>query len=403
MASGKWHNNEQMNNSFGKNFRISLYGGSHERCVGLRIDGVPAGVTIGIDEFAEALSRRQSGRKGTTARHEADVPVFVSGFRRFQSAADVTLSANPPSAGICAGETMLNIQQPTTDNSDQSANISTEEAVADSYEILTKVGIDSAERCFELETDGSEIVIEFPNRDIRPHDYEKFRSTPRPGHADFVVRNMPELCSSTGGGMFSGRMTVALVAAGVVAVKCLKQRFPEVAIHSQLQSVGGSSDWNEWDSLLDAAIADGDSLGAVVQTVASGLPVGIGEPFFDSVESMISHIVFSIPGVRGIEFGDGFNAASMRGSEHNDPFGKDGLLLKNGAGGINGGLTNGAPVVFRTAFKPTSSIRKSQNTWDFDAGKMTELKIDGRHDACFALRTPVILEAVTAIVFADLI
>lgn len=330
-----------MNNSFGKNFRITLYGGSHERCVGLRIEGVPAGLTIARTEFDEALSRRKSGSKGTTARHEDDDLVFVSGFHNVRSAA--------------------------------------------------------------VETDGSEIVMEFPNRDIRPQDYGKFRNVPRPGHADFVVRNDPELCDATGGGMFSGRMTVALVAAGVVALKCLKKRFPEIEIHSDILSVGGSSDRKEWDTLLDAAIADGDSLGAVVQTVATGLPIGIGDPFFDSVESVISHIVFSIPGVRGIEFGDGFKAAAMRGSEHNDPFGQDGVLLKNGAGGVNGGLTNGAPVVFRTAFKPTSSIRKPQRTWDFGTGKMTELKIDGRHDACFALRTPVILEAVTAIVFADYI
>lgn len=370
-----------MNNSFGKNFRITLYGGSHERCVGVRIEGAPAGLTIARTEFDEALSRRKSGSKGTTARHEADEPVFVSGFRNVRSTADL-----PHADGM------------------RSISLQSEDVVkSDGHDMSPEAEADCNEKWTEVETDGSEIVIEFPNRDIRPRDYQRFRSVPRPGHADFVVRNAPELCGATGGGIFSGRMTVALVAAGVVALKCLKQRFPEVEIHSELLSVGGSSDKKEWDTLLDAAIADGDSLGAVVQTVASGLPVGIGDPFFDSVESVISHIVFAVPGVRGIEFGDGFKAAAMRGSEHNDPFGQDGVLLKNGAGGVNGGLTNGAPVVFRAAFKPTSSIRKVQKTWDFEAEKMTDLKIEGRHDACFALRTPVILEAVTAIVFANLI
>lgn len=381
-----------MNNSFGKNFRITLYGGSHERCVGLRIEGVPAGLTIARTEFDEALSRRKSGSKGTTARHEADEPVFVSGFRNVRSTADLTTMADMNSISR-QGEDVVG-----TDGHVKSATVETE--VTD---MSAGAEADCNGKWTAVETDGSEIVMEFHNRDIRPQDYGKFHIIPRPGHADFVVRNTPELCDATGGGMFSGRMTVALVAAGVVALKCLKKRFPEVEIHSDLLSVGGSADRKEWETLLDAAIADGDSLGAIVQTVATGLPIGIGDPFFDSVESVISHIVFSIPGVRGIEFGDGFKAAAMRGSEHNDPFGQDGVLLKNGAGGVNGGLTNGAPVVFRTAFKPTSSIRKPQRTWDFETGKMTELKIDGRHDACFALRTPVILEAVTAIVFADYI
>ena len=157
-----------------------------------------------------------------------------------------------------------------------------------------------------------------------------------------------------------------------------------------------------WPELLAATAAEGDSLGGVVQCTATGLPIGLGEPFFDSVESLVSHAVFSIPGVRGIEFGDGFTASRMKGSEHNDPFGADGPV-KNGAGGVNGGITNGAPLVFRVAFKPTSSIAKAQRTWNFAENREDTLRVKGRHDVCFALRTPVIVEAMTAIVLADLL
>ena len=156
------------------------------------------------------------------------------------------------------------------------------------------------------------------------------------------------------------------------------------------------------NSAILQAKNEGDSLGGVIDCTVEGLPIGLGEPFWDSVESLISHAVFSIPGVRGIEFGDGFKAARMKGSEHNDPFGPEGLL-KNGAGGVNGGLTNGAPLVFRVAFKPTSSIAKPQQTYNFKSQSMETLCVTGRHDVCFALRTPVIVEAMTAIVLADLI
>ena len=163
------------------------------------------------------------------------------------------------------------------------------------------------------------------------------------------------------------------------------------------------SDSELWRPELDAAIAEGDSLGGIVECTVTGLPVGLGEPFFDSVESMVSHAVFSIPGVRGIEFGDGFRASAMKGSEHNDPIvSPDGKCSRNGAGGINGGITNGNPLVFRVAFKPTSSIGRQQRTYDFTGGKETGLEIPGRHDVCFALRTPPVVEAMTSIVLADM-
>ena len=181
-----------------------------------------------------------------------------------------------------------------------------------------------------------------------------------------------------------------------------------MTVSAELAEIGGIASgepdaMQKWDRMLDEAEKEGDSLGGIVECTVTGLPAGIGEPFFCSVESVISQAVFSIPGVRGIEFGDGFNAARMKGSQHNDVFvSEDGKCLSNGAGGINGGITNGNPVTFRVAFKPTSSIRKSQHTYDFSRKEMAGLEVPGRHDVCFALRTPVIVEAAAAIALADL-
>ena len=212
-----------------------------------------------------------------------------------------------------------------------------------------------------------------------------------------------------GGGHDSGRLTLPLVAAGTVAKKILSMLYGDaVTVSAELAEIGGIASgepdaMQKWDRMLDEAEKEGDSLGGIVECTVTGLPAGIGEPFFCSVESVISQAVFSIPGVRGIEFGDGFNAARMKGSQHNDVFvSEDGKCLSNGAGGINGGITNGNPVTFRVAFKPTSSIRKSQHTYDFSRKEMAGLEVPGRHDVCFALRTPVIVEAAAAIALADL-
>ena len=164
----------------------------------------------------------------------------------------------------------------------------------------------------------------------------------------------------------------------------------------------GVSDASQWDGILGAAMAEGDSVGGVVECVCSNVPAGLGEPFFNSLESEIAHLAFSIPGVRGIEFGDGFAAAAMKGSEHNDCFiDTAGHTATNGAGGINGGISNGNPVVFRIAVKPTSSISKVQNSLNFTTGKLEEFSVKGRHDACIALRCPVIVEAIAAIALAQ--
>jgi chorismate synthase len=230
---------------------------------------------------------------------------------------------------------------------------------------------------------------------------------PRPGHADLAAALKWDDCHDPrGGGHFSGRLTLPVVAAGVVAKKIiadatLLDETPMDTVSARIVELGGKS--QDWDGSLDEAIREGDSLGAVLECTVPSVDPGYGEPFWDSVESVISHAVFAIPGVRGIEFGDGFAAAAMKGSEHNDPIGEDMRPLKNGAGGVNGGITNGAPIVFRVAFKPTSSIRKAQNTFNFAKGEMDALEVPGRHDVCFALRAPVVLEAMTAIALADLV
>ncbi len=252
-------------------------------------------------------------------------------------------------------------------------------------------------------TTGAPLAVIFRNENTRSSDYDLFRKLPRPGHADRVAGvKWGGFNDARGGGHFSGRITLSLVAAGVVAKKILDATPSARIIEIGGLPTGGKDQLPaEVSELLDQTIKDGDSLGGVVECVTENLPVGLGEPFFNSVESLISHAIFAIPGVRGIEFGDGFAASRMRGSEHNDPFGPDGKTTKNGAGGINGGITNGAPLVFRVAFKPTSSISRPQTTLNFETGKLEELSVPGRHDVCFALRTPVIVEAVTAIVLAD--
>jgi chorismate synthase len=244
---------------------------------------------------------------------------------------------------------------------------------------------------------GSPICISFANGDTIPGDYERFADVPRPGHADYTSRvKYGGYSDPHGSGHFSGRITVGLVAAGVIAKKILAG----AEFSTKIVSAGGQSDIG---AAVDAAAAADDSVGAIVETRVSGLHAGLGEPFFDACESLIAHAVFAVPGIRGVEFGDGFGAAAMRGSEHNDPFvDASGRTARNGAGGVNGGITNGNELVVRAAVKPTSSIAAPQSTFDFQRGEMTELVIGGRHDACIALRSAVVIEAAIAIALADL-
>ena len=346
-------------NSFGRKFRVSIFGESHGELIGAVLDGVPAGLELSEQDFEQDILRRKSGAKGTTPRVEEDKPQIVSGV-------------------------------------------------------------------FEGHTTGAPLTIVFKNNNTHSSDYEQFAAMPRPGHADLTAAIKWDDCQDPrGSGHFSGRLTLPIVAAGVVAKKVLADATilddaPVNEINARIVQLGGV-DFStrpsaslemtkvplemseEAQRVLEQAIKDGDSIGAVVECVVPEIDLGYGEPFWDSVESVISHAIFSIPGVRGIEFGDGFKAAQMRGSEHNDPIGPDGRPLKNGAGGVNGGITNGAPIVFRVAFKPTSSISRPQQTFNFQTGEMDTLSVKGRHDVCFALRVPVIVEAMTAIALADLI
>lgn len=250
---------------------------------------------------------------------------------------------------------------------------------------------------FNEKTTGTPITILFPNKNTRPTDYENIKTQPRPGHADFVaMKKFGGFADPSGGGHFSGRLTVALVAAGVIAKKIIKP----IEISAELIEAGGSKNIS---ATIEKAMKEKDSVGGIVQCVARNLPVGLGEPFFDSVESLISHLVFSIPAIKGIEFGSGFSSTSMKGSQCNDAIiSADGKTQSNNSGGINGGITNGNEMVFRVAVKPTSSIEHPQQTFDFQTHSITELKIHGRHDACIALRVPPVIEAAAAIVLADL-
>lgn len=364
-------------NTFGRKFRVTIFGESHGEAIGVVLDGVPAGLDLCEADFEKDILRRKSGAKGTTPRIESDVPQIVSGV-------------------------------------------------------------------FEGHTTGAPLTILFRNENVKSQDYAQFAAMPRPGHADLTAAHRWDDCNDPrGGGHFSGRLTLPVVAAGVVAKKILADAtildetpVPYNGIRAQIVELGGipacNADKGEsqddraqipdqvgndgagndrvdnrerlpkvWQEAIDQAAAEGDSLGAVIECVVPEIDPGYGEPFWDSVESQIAHAIFSIPGVRGVEFGDGFKAAAMRGSEHNDPIGEDGRPAKNGAGGVNGGLTNGAPLKFRLAFKPTSSIARPQQTFNFATGEMDTLQIKGRHDVCFALRCPVIVEAMTAIVLAD--
>jgi len=250
---------------------------------------------------------------------------------------------------------------------------------------------------FNGKTTGAPLTLLFENKNTRSGDYEKQRSVPRPGHADFVAnRKFGGYEDYRGGGHFSGRLTLCLVAAGVVAKKILKG----ISVNATITSVAGESDVEKG---IQKAIDQKDSVGGIVECRVTGIPLGLGEPFFDSVESLLAHAAFAIPAVRGIEFGTGFQAAEMFGVDHNDAIeNQEGKTSTNHAGGIVGGITNGNELVFRIAIKPTSSTPKEQFTLNWETGEQESFSVKGRHDLCIALRVPPVLEAITAFVLADL-
>lgn len=335
-------------NSFGQLFRISIYGESHGKGIGVVIDGCPVGIELEVEDFIDDLSRRRAGKVGTTARFEKDIPEIISGI-------------------------------------------------------------------FNGKTTGAPINIFFKNENTDSKAYTDFKNHPRPGHSDLTAcEKYDGFNDIRGGGIFSGRVTLALVSAGVIAKKILKKISENIEIKSRIISLGklmltnnNISDNNIFDEKIENYLKDiqnqGDSVGGVIECRGINIPKSLGEPFFDSAESIISHLIFSVGGVRGIEFGSGFQSSMMTGSQCNDMIAdENGKTFTNNCGGINGGITNGNEIVFRTAVKPTASIFKSQNTYSFADKKISELVIKGRHDTAFVLRVPVVVEACLAIALADL-
>lgn len=245
-------------------------------------------------------------------------------------------------------------------------------------------------------TTGAPLMIWLPNENTRSADYEKQRSIFRPGHADFVAhKKFNGFEDYRGGGHFSARLTAPIVAAGVIAKKIIKH----IQINASVTQVGGNPNIEEG---LLAAIAQKDSVGGIVSCSIKGVPIGWGEPFWDSIESRLAQAMFAIPAVKGIEFGAGFRAAKMKGTEHNDQFiDANGNSESNNAGGILGGITNGQDITFNIAIKPTASTPKPQNTYDRVQDSIVPFSVKGRHDLCVALRAPVIVEAMAALVLVD--
>ncbi len=250
---------------------------------------------------------------------------------------------------------------------------------------------------FRGKTTGAPLTIVFENTNIKSDDYDNLWNHPRPGHADFTSRQKyGEFNDPRGGGHFSGRITLGLVAAGVVAKKIIAP----TSVHAELVEADGNSNIA---AAVEAAIESKDSIGGLIECRCTDMPVGLGEPFFDSAEALIAHTIFAVPATRGIEFGSGFRSARMRGSEHNDwIMDADGTTATNYASGINGGITNGNDIVFRVPIKPTSSIGLPQDTFNFKENSVDTLLIEGRHDVCIAIRIPVVIECATAVVLADL-
>jgi chorismate synthase len=350
---------------FGERFQITLFGSSHGPEVGVEIEGIPSGTPIDPAAIQAALDRRRPvGRRLATRRQEED-RLEVDG-------------------GVTAGR-----------------------------------------------ADGSTFRAHVANEDVRREPYDRMKDTPRPGHADYPARiRYGAAADLSGGGIFSGRMTVGIVIAGAIARSILAPLHIDVLGFTRsigeidaappdtldLAALRAAAADNEvgcpdavaarrMEEAIAAARRDGDSVGGIVEVRAVGVPTGLGEPFFDSVESEIAHLAFSVPAVKAIEFGAGFQAARMRGSAHNDPFVWVGDAVRaetNHSGGILGGLTTGMPVVFRAAVKPTSSIARPQRTVNLATHEPATLVVTGRHDPCVVPRAVVVLESVGAIVLADL-
>jgi len=355
-----------MSSTFGRHVKFSLFGESHGVGLGIVIDGLPAGLSLDMEEIALEMARRAPGRNDlSTPRRENDAPEILSGL-------------------------------------------------------------------FQGKTTGAPLAALIRSRDTRSQDYGEALDKPRPGHADYTgfVR-YAGFGDHRGGGHFSGRLTAPIVFAGAVAKQWLAQH--DVRIYAHIQRLAGMDDasfldgpfaedqlkslrsealpvlnsavQNRMEQAILAAKEDQDSVGGIIECMAMGLPAGLGAPFFDAAEATLSHLMFSIPAVKGVSFGAGFSMADMRGSACNDPFYYDRDLVKtktNNCGGILGGITTGMPLVFRCAFRPTSSIAREQETISLREKQNTTLQIIGRHDPCIVPRAVPVIEAMTAIGLAEM-
>jgi chorismate synthase len=331
-------------NSFGRIFRVEIFGESHGSAVGVIVDGCPPGLSIGGGDFEPDMARRRLGATGTTERREADSPEILSG----------VYEGRATGSPIC-----LVIR-----------NVDTRSADYEDFKDLPRPG-----------------HADFTSR----YKYGGFADPRGSGHFSGRV---------TAGLVAAGAIAKKILTAARKGAAGGSAEPPGIVFDTRLLEAGGRKD-------IEAAAAEakaaGDSIGGLVEIRVRGLPPGLGEPFFDAAESLIAHALFAVPAVRGVEFGDGFAAAGMRGSEHNDPFvDAAGRTSKNGSGGVNGGITNGNELVLRVAVKPASTIASPQRTYDFAAGGEATLAPGGRHDACIALRAAVALEAAVAIAIADL-
>ena len=350
-------------NTFGKNLSVTLFGESHGEAIGIVMDGLPSGMKIDTDFMNLQMDKRRPAGKISTARHESDIPEFVSG---------------------------------------------------------VKEGV----------IEGTPLTMIIRNENVRRNDYSSLARTPRPSHADYTGHiRYSGYEDASGGGHFSGRLTAPLVAAGAIALQMLNEKGIQIGTHIQklhhiedrpfddlkedieavnkkLFAVLDEEKEKEMIQLIEETAAKKDSVGGVLETAVIGLEPGIGEPVFDSLESILAHALFAVPAVKGVSFGSGFDLADMYGSEANDTF-----VIQNGTietktnhnGGINGGISNGMPITFKTVIKPTPSISLKQETVDVETMENTEIEIGGRHDPAVIHRARVVVDSVTALALVDLL
>lgn len=410
-----------MKSSFGKNIKVSIWGGSHEPAIGVDIEGIPIGTEINMKELAAFLKRRAPGNNPfATKRKEADVPIPVSGLAACASNTTTSTSDKPSNK---SGR--MDTGAPRGGSAIKSAT----ELANGSANPTGNLAGKSAD--YALTVSANCISLEIRNTDTRSQDYKALRTIPRPGHADYTARlRYGNALNMAGGGPFSARMTAPLCIAGGIALQILQKHGIHIGAH--IYSIADAKDTpfdpvttdielleqlktKELAVISDTATArmqetianaqqNGDSVGGIVEGCVLGLSGGIGGAMYDGLESTLAPIFFGIPAVKGVEFGAGFGATLLKGSENNDPFYYDGGRIKtrtNHHGGILGGITTGMPLITRLAFKPTPSISRQQDSVDLEKCENTKLVIKGRHDPCVVVRAVPIAEAALALGILD--